>query len=350
MPLTPEDVLNKTFGTTQFRRGYDEREVDDFLDEVVAAMRSLATDLENCRAGDGSATGAGVADDSELRTKLQREVALRKEAERALAHAQSERAPDGPQLTEAGDETGTAELRERLRVIDERVREAENAAQERIAAADARAQEAEAEAQRRVDEADAHRPEPHPDLTAPAAIEEPRPADEPAAAAGSTASADASGLIALAQRVHDEYVAQGEITRDQLVAEAQARHDELVNGAQNRHDALLSEASEQSDGMLRSAREEAAAIVEAATSERAQVLGDLERQRTGLEQTLEGLRGYEQDYRGRITDYFHDQLRQVDQLRWQPPSPLAAADPDEADPQPTPTDPGPAEAAETRAT
>ena len=30
MALTP-DVLNKTFGTTQFRRGYDEREVDDFL-------------------------------------------------------------------------------------------------------------------------------------------------------------------------------------------------------------------------------------------------------------------------------------------------------------------------------
>ena len=29
MALTPEDVLNKTFTQTQFRRGYDEREVDD---------------------------------------------------------------------------------------------------------------------------------------------------------------------------------------------------------------------------------------------------------------------------------------------------------------------------------
>ena len=34
MALSPEDVLNKTFTTTQFRRGYDEREVDDFLDEL----------------------------------------------------------------------------------------------------------------------------------------------------------------------------------------------------------------------------------------------------------------------------------------------------------------------------
>ena len=32
MAFTPEDVLNKHFTATQFRRGYDEQEVDDFLD------------------------------------------------------------------------------------------------------------------------------------------------------------------------------------------------------------------------------------------------------------------------------------------------------------------------------
>lgn len=36
MPLTPEQVKNKTFTTTKFRDGYDPDEVDDFLDEVVA--------------------------------------------------------------------------------------------------------------------------------------------------------------------------------------------------------------------------------------------------------------------------------------------------------------------------
>ena len=41
MALTPEDILNKQFQSTQFRKGYDEREVDDFLDEIVAEMRSL---------------------------------------------------------------------------------------------------------------------------------------------------------------------------------------------------------------------------------------------------------------------------------------------------------------------
>ncbi len=39
--LTPEDVLNTTFTQTQFREGYDERQVDELLDDVVASMRHL---------------------------------------------------------------------------------------------------------------------------------------------------------------------------------------------------------------------------------------------------------------------------------------------------------------------
>src|SRR5690349_22038168 len=49
MTLTPEDVLNKNFTPTQFRRGYDEREVDDFLDEVVAEMRRIVKDADDLR-------------------------------------------------------------------------------------------------------------------------------------------------------------------------------------------------------------------------------------------------------------------------------------------------------------
>ena len=40
--LAPEDVLNVRFAQTQFRDGYDEREVDDFLDAVVVALRYYA--------------------------------------------------------------------------------------------------------------------------------------------------------------------------------------------------------------------------------------------------------------------------------------------------------------------
>jgi len=37
---TPEDVVGARFAPTKFRQGYHQGEVDDFLDEVVAALRS----------------------------------------------------------------------------------------------------------------------------------------------------------------------------------------------------------------------------------------------------------------------------------------------------------------------
>lgn len=49
MPLTPEDVVNKRFQPTKFREGYDQDEVDDFLDEIVIEMRRLTQENEDLR-------------------------------------------------------------------------------------------------------------------------------------------------------------------------------------------------------------------------------------------------------------------------------------------------------------
>ena len=49
MALTPEDVINKRFQPTKFREGYDQDEVDDFLDEVVVELRRLTQENENLR-------------------------------------------------------------------------------------------------------------------------------------------------------------------------------------------------------------------------------------------------------------------------------------------------------------
>lgn len=46
MALTPEDIVNKRFQSTKFREGYDQDEVDDFLDEVVVEMRRLSAENE----------------------------------------------------------------------------------------------------------------------------------------------------------------------------------------------------------------------------------------------------------------------------------------------------------------
>ncbi|WP_353827952.1 DivIVA domain-containing protein [Agromyces sp. SYSU T0242] len=70
MALTPEDVVNKRFQATKFREGYDQDEVDDFLDEVVVELRRLNQENEElrqrlaaaeARAGEGSGVPAAAA-------------------------------------------------------------------------------------------------------------------------------------------------------------------------------------------------------------------------------------------------------------------------------------------------
>src|SRR5215469_3450114 len=49
MPLTPADVRNKQFSTTRLRPGYDEEEVDAFLDEVEVELDRLIQENEELR-------------------------------------------------------------------------------------------------------------------------------------------------------------------------------------------------------------------------------------------------------------------------------------------------------------
>jgi DivIVA domain-containing protein len=49
MPLTPADIRNKQFTTTRIRPGYDEEEVDAFLDEVEAEIDRLIRENEELR-------------------------------------------------------------------------------------------------------------------------------------------------------------------------------------------------------------------------------------------------------------------------------------------------------------
>src|SRR5665647_965740 len=47
--LTADDVLNKKFQATKFREGYDQDEVDDFLDEVVNTLRVVTAESDELK-------------------------------------------------------------------------------------------------------------------------------------------------------------------------------------------------------------------------------------------------------------------------------------------------------------
>ena len=107
--------------------------------------------------------------------------------------------------------------------------------------------------------------------------EAPRAA-EPAPAASNTAES-AAGILAMAQKMHDDYVSAGVEQRDKIIAEAQIEASGLVTEAQEKSRKILS---------------------------------SLEQQKALLERKVEQLRGFERDYRSRLKAYIEGQLRDLD--------------------------------------
>jgi DivIVA domain-containing protein len=206
MALTPEDVVNKRFQATKFREGYDQDEVDDFLDEVVNELRRLNEEND------------------ELRTKL------------------------------TSCERRVGEL--------SRATVAREATPEPVAAP-----------------LQAPPPQPAPvPVPVAAVVPEPTRVTSQLEAAGQGPEA-AAGMLALAQKLHDEYVRNGEQQRDRIVGEA---------------------------------REHANRLMREAEEKQRQTLGSLEQERSLLERKIDELRAFEREYRSRLKSYLEGQLRELE--------------------------------------
>jgi DivIVA domain-containing protein len=234
MPLNPEEVVNKRFSPTKFRQGYDEEEVDEFLDEVVAELRRLN------------------AENDELRSKLRACEGRVSELSRTAS------TPD------AGATSAPAVAAAAAPVAEPAPPAEEPAAAGQPAAAAHPAQDgpsAPAEA-----------------AQAPAA--EAPAAQAPAAQApAAQAPESAAGMLALAQRLHDEYVQAGKDESAKLVGEAQEQATRLVREAEERQ---------------------------------RRTLGELEQQRQVLQRKVEELRSFEREYRARLKAYLENQLRDLE--------------------------------------
>ena len=188
--LTADDVLNKKFQATKFREGYEQDEVDEFLDEVVEAMRQLE------------------AENADLKAKL--EAANRRVA----------------QLGEGAS----------------------------IPAAPA---------------------SPVSPVQAEPAVSMPAVSGE----SGGQGPAAASGMLELAQRLHDEHVANGKAEGERIVTEARSTWEQIVREAED---------------------------------QRNRTLAQLEKERSALEQKIDELRRFESDYRTRLKSYLQNLLTNVE--------------------------------------
>ena len=113
--------------------------------------------------------------------------------------------------------------------------------------------------------------------------------DSPAAAtapaqssAAPAAPQDAAALLAMAQKVHDDYVAQGEKAKAELIEEAERKADAMVSEAQQQREEILSRLTDE--------KEE-------------------------LEIAVEALRGFESRYRSKLLQHLDAQVQELKNLK-----------------------------------
>ncbi|HYJ51140.1 MAG TPA: DivIVA domain-containing protein [Microbacterium sp.] len=92
-------------------------------------------------------------------------------------------------------------------------------------------------------------------------------------------AAASAGIIELAQRLHDEHVAEGISQRDKLIADAQAQAATIVSDAETK------------------GREE---------------IARLDKERATLENRITELRNFERDYRAQLRSYIEGKLRDLE--------------------------------------
>ena len=257
MALTPDEVVNKQFQVTKFREGYDQDEVDDFLDEIVVELRRLAQEndelknqLASAQAGESGASATDpqvLAENESLKGQLANAQAQIAQLQSSLSEAQAA-AQSGAQQTSTGslalDGMNSAEyLQLARRVHEEHVREG------------------------------------------------------------------------VAKR--DALIAEGESTAATLVSDAQEQANSLVSEAQSRADSLVSEAQAKADSLV----SEAQATRDAQLASLQTEVSELESTRSTLQRSVDELQEFERNYRASLRSYLEGQLNELEHTGVEPARP-----------------------------
>ena len=165
MPLTPADVHNVAFKKPPIgKRGYDEEEVDAFLDEVERELARLIEENNELRAqaergGRGAPVSGGdprlAAENGELKAqldRLQREKAAAEQAARGMqAELEQIRAQGGPVSSGDGEQQALRVLMMAQRTADDHVNDARREADKLLSDARSKAEEVTRDARAKAD-------------------------------------------------------------------------------------------------------------------------------------------------------------------------------------------------------
>jgi DivIVA domain-containing protein len=316
MPLTPEDVRNKQFTTVRLREGYDEDEVDAFLDEVEAELTRLLRENEDLRAKLAAATRAAAQN--------QQQGGMRKGPGPGGPGG-----PDGPQ-----DQQGPPQgMRGPGAPVPAGI---SGPPQQQMGGPMGGPPQLPSGAPQLPPGPGGHGPQgPGPQGPGPMGQAGPGPMGQGQLSGpmggpmgghpgppqmqqpgqGGPGGDSAARVLSLAQQ-----------TADQAIAEARSEANKIVGEARSR-----------AEGLERDARAKADALERDAQEKHRVAMGSLESARATLERKVEDLRGFEREYRTRLKSYLESQLRQLesqgDESLAPPRNPAAASLP----PSPAPS-------------
>ncbi|WIK89068.1 DivIVA domain-containing protein [Varibaculum cambriense] len=259
--LTAEDVHWKQFQATKFREGYDQEEVDEFLDEVVETIAtlqdqnaSLKSELDEVRQ-QAAAGGVVAPSDSGEET-----AALKAQLE--TANAQIAEMQAQVQQYQAAAAEGDPQAGEQIQALQAHLAQTQQEAQAALAQSQAETQQAVAEIEQLREQ-----------------LAQAEQNSQAAAQSSAEQPEDATSMLALAQRVHDEYVRNGQQEADQILEDSRLKGDQIVREAND---------------------------------ERRRVLEQLESERADLESRVDDLKAFENDYRQKVREHLQVLIGQLD--------------------------------------
>ncbi|MGD9991609.1 DivIVA-like cell division protein Wag31 [Pseudonocardia sp.] len=122
----------------------------------------------------------------------------------------------------------------------------------------------------------------------------------------------AERLTAEAKSEADGMLTDARNKSEQLLADARSKSDGLVNDARARAETMLNDARTRAETLERQSREKAATLVGDAERQQNEIIGSITREKSALEKKIEQLRTFEREYRTRLKTYLESQLRDLE--------------------------------------
>ena len=283
MPLTPADVHNVAFSKPPIgKRGYNEDEVDAFLDLVEAELGRL------------------LEENNDLREQVEQ---LEQQLSTAHADLDDARSKAAAQSQGSGPTTQVSAPPPSRPVED-----------------------APRTVQQPMPPQQPQQPQPQTTQTQQAVVPPPFGVSEQGQGGGANGGdhhVQAAKVLGLAQEMADRLTAEAKSEADgmlsdartkseQLLSEARTKSDSMVNEARTRAETMLNDARTRAETLERQARDKASTLERDAQRKHNETISLIEQQKGGLEKKIDELRTFEREYRTRLKTYLESQLRDLE--------------------------------------